>query len=375
MDRRNFITSAAIASGALVFPEMPFAKSDPRKMRDKIIGPYQEREITSPVWLCDSNGRLNPDAIGWSRIPLHKFNLKGSFSRKKRWHYWNVTTDTFLFSFTVSDADFVGANFAYLFDFEKKMLIEKLVVTPFGKGAILPDEVEKSAFFDNKAMPMSLIHKPGKIEVSFECPKMAGKKIRADLVIHKPEGHETLSVAIPWSSEQFQFTSKQNTLPTEGVVMVDDKKYIFEPGKSWATLDFGRGVWPYKTAWNWGTFSGAQDGDVIGINLGGKWTDGTKSNENGLCYNGKLFKIGEDLLWEYNIHNFMEPWRIRTEYSDTLDLRFTPFYNKAQNISIGILKTQVNQCFGHYTGTIKADGKIIEIKKLMGWAEEHIAKW
>jgi hypothetical protein len=239
----------------------------------------------------------------------------------------------------------------------------------------MPIEVEKTVAFSGNAMPVSILNQPEKIDVRFECPSMKGKRVHAELTIHKPPGHETLNVVIPWSRERFQFTSKQNTLPTEGVVKVGERTYTFDPAKSWATLDFGRGVWPYKTDWNWGTFSGTQDGDVIGINLGGKWTDGTGSNENGICYNGKLFKVGEDLLWEYNTDNFMEPWRIRTEYSDVLDLKFTPFFDKAQNISLGVLSTQTHQCFGHYSGVIKIADKIINVKNLMGWAEEQIARW
>ena len=40
---------------------------------------YQEREITDPVDLCDEKGRLNPDAVGWSRSPLIRW------LRSRRW--------------------------------------------------------------------------------------------------------------------------------------------------------------------------------------------------------------------------------------------------------------------------------------------------
>ncbi|MEV5398578.1 hypothetical protein AB0N26_20700 [Streptomyces cellulosae] len=36
-----------------------------------------EREITSPVDLCLPDGRLNPAAVGWTRRPLHRANLRG----------------------------------------------------------------------------------------------------------------------------------------------------------------------------------------------------------------------------------------------------------------------------------------------------------
>ena len=43
-----------------------------------------ERELTSPVEIALDDGRLNRAAIGWSRTPLHRCNLRGSFARKKR---------------------------------------------------------------------------------------------------------------------------------------------------------------------------------------------------------------------------------------------------------------------------------------------------
>ena len=68
----------------------------------------QEVELTSPIDLCLPNGRLNPAAVGWSRTPLHRCNLNGRWPRKKRWNYWAITTDTHLFSVTVTNLDYAG---------------------------------------------------------------------------------------------------------------------------------------------------------------------------------------------------------------------------------------------------------------------------
>ena len=41
----------------------------------------KEREINEPVDLAAPDGRrLNPDAVGWSRRPLHRANLRGSYN-------------------------------------------------------------------------------------------------------------------------------------------------------------------------------------------------------------------------------------------------------------------------------------------------------
>ncbi|GAA3097385.1 DUF2804 family protein [Nonomuraea salmonea] len=46
-----------------------------------------EREITAAVDLCLPDGRLDPRAVGWTRRPLHRANLRG-WGRTKRWEYW-----------------------------------------------------------------------------------------------------------------------------------------------------------------------------------------------------------------------------------------------------------------------------------------------
>ena len=50
---------------------------------------YVEPELTRPVDLCDGRGRLDPAAIGWSRAPLVRANLRGHWPRRKRWNFWN----------------------------------------------------------------------------------------------------------------------------------------------------------------------------------------------------------------------------------------------------------------------------------------------
>ena len=141
-------------------------------------------------------------------------------------------------------------------------------------------------------------------------------RLRADIVLERPAGHETMNVVIPWSDEQFQFTSKQNTLPASGFVELGGERLEFA-APSFGCLDYGRGVWPEKTAWNWGAASGVQDGRLVGLNLGGTWTDGTGMTENAICIDGRLTKICEDLRFEYDRADRMKTWRVRTAETGT----------------------------------------------------------
>ena len=54
----------------------------------------------------------------------------------------------------------------------------------------------------------------------------------------------------------------------------------------------------------------------MGVQLGGKWTDGTGMTENALCVGGRLSKLSEELVWTYDTGDWLRPWTIRTPGSD-----------------------------------------------------------
>lgn len=338
---------------------------------------YHEPELTKPVDLCDSQGNLNPAAVGWSRHPLHHCNLRRHWLRKKRWNYWAVVSPTHLFSVTLSNVDYMGLPFIYLLDFEKKMFAEKTLLRPFGSGCDLPPEVDTDVVYRDPAMPISMLQTSKGVHLQVGCPDFEGKPLNVDLLIHQPQGHETLNVVIPWSPNRFQFTSKQNTLPTEGTIQWGQDKIVFDVERTFACLDFGRGIWLFDCFWNWSSFSTRlTDGRTVGINLGAGWTDGTGMNENGLCIDGRLIKLSEDVAFDYDPSNFMAPWRLHTTVTDRVDLKFSPFYERVAKTNALIISSEVHQMIGRFTGTLKTpQGETIEITEAVGWAEDHHARW
>ena len=337
----------------------------------------QEPELTKAVNLCDAKGNLNPDAIGWSRHPLHHCNLKGHWLRKKQWNYWAVVSPTHLFSVTLSDVDYLGLPFVYILDFESKKFVEKTLLKPFGGGVEMPPEVAADVRDDGPAMPIALLQNDQGVQIKVSCPDFEGHPLEADIQVFIPENHESLNVVIPWSENRFQFTSKQNTLPAEGTVKWGDQVITFDRQETFACLDFGRGMWPYECFWNWSSFSTRlADGRTVGVNLGAGWTDGTGLNENGLCLDGKLFKLSEDIAFEYDNQNFMAPWKLTTTETDRVNLVFTPFFERTATTDALVIRSEVHQMFGRFSGTVKSDsGEVYTVKDVIGWAEDHHAKW
>jgi hypothetical protein len=331
-------------------------------------GTCTERELTADVPLCTPDGRLNPDAIGWSRTPVHDCALPRTWGRRKRWDFWGLTGPGCAMNITYADVDYIGLVDVWFCDLIAGESVSKSVVMPLANSLTLPDSVAGG--------PMRMSSRGFKVSIEEESNgtrlRASAKGFDADVLVLRPDGHESLSVVIPWSERRFQFTNKDVSRPAAGSVSWNGRTYDL----MWGTLDFGRGKWPYRTNWNWGAGAGMSDGVRIGLQLGGKWTDGTGMTENALCTDGRLSKLSEELVWTYDTSDWLRPWTIRTPHSDRVDLVFTPMYDKRSRLKLGFASSSVDQCFGTYAGAIVPDdGRRLSVDGVFGWAEEATWRW
>jgi hypothetical protein len=341
-------------------------------------GQCTERELTGPVDLCTPNGRLSSDAIGWARRPLIDCTLPGSWGRRKRWDFWCITGPGFAMNLTYAGVDYLGLADVWFHDFDTDATASKTVPIPFGRGVQLaPRAGEGRVALRRGGLSLSIDEEhPDGTAIALAFRTRRGP-FEVDVVVERPAGHEPLTVVIPWSERRFQCTTKDVGRPAIGSIRWAGQTYpLLGDGSSWGCLDFGRGKWPYRTRWNWGAAAGLVGGRTIGLQLGGKWTDGTGMTENALVVDGRLSKLSEELVWEYDTGDWLAPWRIRTPTSSRLDVTFTPIYDKRSRLHAGIASSRVDQCFGTYEGRIVPDDEArIEITDLFGWAEEATWRW
>lgn len=337
---------------------------------------HVEREITAPVTLCDSKGLLNPEAIGFARHPLIQSNLAKNFMKKKKWNYWCVYGENLMFSATISHIDYAVVCFVYILDYETQRFFEKQITIPMGRNVKMPENVLENVKFTNDNLTVQMFHIQGETHLSVTIPDFDNEILHADLHITHPPNDESLNVVIPKSRNVFQFTAKHHTLPTSGFVKIGDKRYDFNPDYSFAVLDYGRGIWPRTAEWNWAMASQRLGGRRIGLNFGGKWTDGTGMTENAVFINGAMTKIHEDVIFTYDSSNFMNQWKIQTKFSDTVHLTFTPFFERVSTTNVKIVRTEVHQLVGYFDGEILLENHSkLKIRQMLGCSEEHIAKW
>ncbi|OPZ28006.1 MAG: hypothetical protein BWZ02_01448 [Lentisphaerae bacterium ADurb.BinA184] len=73
-------------------------------------------------------------------------------------------------------------------------------------------------------------------------------------------------------------------------------------------------------------------------------------------------------------HTFFSP--ALPSVGGRLDLTFTPFKERIATTKLGIIDSEVHQMFGRYTGHVRLDdGQTVELPGIIGFAEEHHARW
>jgi hypothetical protein len=343
-----------------------------------------QTELTQPGPLLDARGRLAQ--IGWSRQPLLECNLENAHFyalrslqrfRIKRWDYYAVFTPQRFFSATVADLGYAGNIFVYSLDFTTGDLHEEGAVIPLGRGMSLPrGSVSGETIFTNRQMTLRFHADRGERRLFVDWPGYhKGRGIKAEIILKCPPEHESMTIVIPIGQNRFYYNRKINCMPASGTIDYGDWHEELTPDKCLGSLDWGRGVWEYRSFWNWASASGfLADGRRIGLNLGCGFGDLSHATENCVILEGRIYKLGA-VRFDYHSGKFMKPWRF-TDDESRLDLTFIPFKDRTAQTNLGLIFSEVHQMFGRYAGSVVLDdGQALEVGDLIGFAEEHHARW
>ena len=338
----------------------------------------EEPEITDAVDLCTPDGRvLGASARGWSRRPLHRANLGGPNGRNKRWDYWAILAGDVVVSAVYANIDYFAFADVWWADLTTG---ESGGGATFGDPAAypFPDLVGGATLrAEGDGFALTLADRDDGTRLTAEWADRTGAPARLDVDIALPPGHESCNVVIPWSDDEFNFTSKHQARPAVGELHVGDRRWrIGGPGAdAWGVLDVGRGRWPAEIVWNWGGGAGRVGDHVVGLQFGGKWTAGTGFTENALIVDGRVAKIGRECAWDYDWDRPLSPWRV-TDPGGQVDVVLTPRYDKHTVLGAADDPRQTHQVFGTWAGyVVTDDGVRIEFDALQGFAEEARQVW
>jgi hypothetical protein len=297
--------------------------------------------------------------------------------RVKRWDYYAFFTPRRFFSATIADLGHAGNIFVYTLDFETGDLHEDGLIIPLGKGIELPrNSTQGDSHFEDKRIKLDFSLHADHRHLSVSWPDFHdGRGIEAAIDLATPPGYESINIVIPIGQKRFYYNRKINYLPANGTLRYGNQHEELKPSESLGSLDWGRGVWEYRSFWNWASASGfLPDGRTIGLNLGLGFGDLSAATENVFILDNHIHKL-DQVKFDYVSGNYMKPWHF-SDNQNRLDLTFTPFKERLAKTNLGIIDSEVHQMFGRYNGHVTTeDGDVILVKDLIGFAEEHHARW
>jgi hypothetical protein len=343
-----------------------------------------ENELTAPVDLCTPDGeRLNRDALGWSRQPLHRANLEGKFGRNKRWDYWAVLAGDLVLSVVYADVDHFGLADVWWADLSTGATGGHAIVAARDAGIVLPERPGTAPLrVDRDGLVLDIVDDDDDDDdagtrLAARWTEPDGRPGHLDVRVALPPGHESLNVVIAWDDTTFNYTSKHQARPAAGELEVGDRRWEIggRVGDAWGVLDVGRGRWPVDIAWNWGGGAGRAGAHVVGLQFGAKWTEGSGYTENGFIVDGRLTKLGNELDWQYSWDEPMAPWRV-IDPSGQLDVTLTPRFDKHTQLPGRYKGSETHQVFGTWSGHLRTDdGLELALEGLQGFAEEARQEW
>ena len=311
--------------------------------------------IDHPVELQDENGLILEPGFARSLVWNYDHSrLQAPRMRVKEWDYYLVMTDKFAVAFTISDLAYMRmASVSYL-DLEKGTDCTKTVFKPPVRSWTMPERPEESTIewtgnnlilrYETTATHRHVFCWFGGFDHNAD--------FKADLWFERKDS-ESMNILTPWPDRKhFYLNEKVNCMPVSGTVVYNWHVHHLDADHDNGILDWGRGWWPYKIHWLWGTCSTMIGRKRFGFSLGYGFGDLSAASENVIFYDGKVHKL-DDVT--FNIPaSPMDPWTL-TSSDGRFEAVFTPTLDRKAKTDLGVIKSDQHQYFGRISGMAVLD--------------------
>lgn len=342
-----------------------------------------QRQITEPGPLLDGEGRLMER--GYAKTLIRQYDrtrIKASPLRIKEWDYYLITSERYALALTIDDNGYMGLDSVSLLDFDGpwEQTVSKMSLMPLGKRKLPATSERGDVHAAGKGYEMTF-QNDGKTRRLFGHMEQfrSGQTLLFDVTL-RDAPKDSMVIATPFAGKPtaFYYNQKINCLRAEGKAVLGDTEYLFAPAHSFAVLDWGRGVWTYKNTWYWGSASGMAEGKPFGFNIGYGFGDTSAASENMLFYDGtghKLSQVTFRIPMKDGKEDYLSPWKFTSD-DGRFEMDFLPVIDRAACTDFKVLCSDQHQVFGRFTGTaVLDDGRRIQVRNLLGFAEKVFNKW
>lgn len=338
-----------------------------------------------PGKLLNAKGALNES--GYATAPVKTFNkkqVKQSKLKLKQWDYYYVENGEMGVAFTVADNAYMGVLSVSVMDFRRGSVHTKtkMPVMPMGRLGLPESSLEGDVHVKKASFDMAFKNNGKSRTLDVYVDKFQdGKTFNAELsLLDEPKDSMVIATPFEASDTLFYYNRKTIGFKVSGHVSIGNERITFTEDDAWGLLDWGRGVWPYRTTWYWAAFYGVQKGMEVALNLGYGFGDLSNATENMAFINGKAHKLN-DIRFDIptdettGAPQYDVPWHIHAS-DGRIDGTFTPDLKRIDRTDLKMLKSVQRQIFGTFHGTLVLDdGNTIETGPLRGFAEVVENKW
>lgn len=323
------------------------------------------------IALCDKRGRLNLDAIQFSKTPYIRANVMKRSLKTKHWNYLVVYGEEAIVTFAIAQIGFSEVATITFFDLETERFTLKEISIPFSRKSVLSETLLEDISFTKEQMHLQMIQTGKSTRIVGLIPQFDNERLHIDLEIHEV-ADESIHVVIPKSVKEFQYTGKQLSLPTSGHLVMGNKKYTFDEQYCYSIMDFTRGIWPRKMSRNWAMASQRYRGKRVGLNFSNGWTDRTGMYDNAWLIDGQIHMINEEVVFEGQENELL----IRSRFSNRVSLTFHPFSQHEMETKLVLGKIEMSRMNGYYEGHLtKENGEVYPVRQLLGSVEKVETVW
>jgi MFS family permease len=296
--------------------------------------------------------------------------------RLKEWDFYQVQNEVYVLQMTIGHVSYVGSASLMLFrlDGTHKTVAEQLLILPLNSLKMPVSPESGDVTYHCKDFEIAFRHEGSSSRLTARSlsPKY---DFEVDFTLSGfPAGQDAMVICTPfYETNEFYYNYKLTALRSNGHARFGGHSVDFSTPTSYGLLDWGRGIWPFRHEWYWGS-AGQRTGDhVIGLNIGWGFGNTLAATENMIFYDGKGHKLHGVFLERFDPD--MKTWRF-TSNDGHLSLTFETLYNRITENKVLWIDNHCDQVFGKYSGTLTLDdGQVIEVKDMYGFFEHARNRW
>lgn len=292
-----------------------------------------------------------------------------------QFQYFGVISEQLILGCAIADTKVVGAAFCYLYQPQTGEMLSYSFKSPFARGCQFASSPDFGATtFSQGKLHIELVNKsqPKSRHLIVSLPKH-GLHIDCHFIEH--DHFSPMRICTKAGPNGWVYAQKAAGLPVvAGGIQCEWGTFDLASLGAFAHHDYSSGYMRRETFWNWGCLSGlSESGQSIGLNVSCGVNE-TGFTENCFWLDGLLHKV-DTVNFQYNKRDLLQPWQVQS-YDGKVDLQFTPLGKHTECIDLWLMASNFHQLFGHFDGWLHtAAGDKVAINRMLGFVEDHYAKW